>query len=119
MAKTQNIKMINFNDLPTEIHSIIFKHNRHTSEIEKNKNKYKNIVKHLEYYFEEYEEDIEESNNGRYDNYMFNLVELIKDGFKLCDARFLEYEDLWDTDWYNDIEDNYSYSFAMWADTYF
>ena len=50
---------------------------------------------------------------------MYNLVEIIKDGFKLCDARFLEYEDLWDTDWYNDIEDNYSYSFIIWAERYF
>jgi len=50
---------------------------------------------------------------------LVNYLEYFKNGSLRCDARFLEYEDLWNTDLEDLIEDSYETSFEIWVEDYF
>ena len=80
----------------------------------KNKKLYGEIVKHLDYYFDEYK--MYEEKWGRHVN-----VRLIWSGDRRVDTKFLEYEDLWSSNHYKVIANDWGgeEEYEYWCAAYF
>ena len=102
-----------FSNLPNDIIIKICKQNKINKQNELYKKRHNIVIKHLQEYIDEYviKDDTEPDIN-----YGFFF-----DGDIRCDARFLEYNDLWETSYYKTIANEWGGEdeFDEWMDNYF